>query len=471
MLTKTIFKILGSAMVFSPLVVVASCSSSTDNKVEEVVEKDIKVATFNISFATDGDSNETYKRWFDYLSINRMEQDRLVKKIKDGIEMEPTERVLAERVVQVRNIAAIIQKNKPDVIVLNEFNNEGNGENKQIMKLFQDNFLSFGQSMNSIDGGEELQPIIYPFYETYATNTGLKSHMDLDNDGIIGDNPEDAYGFGYYHGHYAFGVMSKYEIDKQNTRTFQEFKWKDMPNAKIPKIIVDNGKIPAGMAVGDDWYTQEEWDNLRLSSKNHVDVPINIKFGNETQNIHLLISHPTPPSFELGGTNVNLERNLAEVQFWREYIDNNSVIYDDKGKIGGIDGTKEKFIILGDLNADNLHGNTSTRDTGMQSLIKSNHLNHSVINGSLLPTSIGGAAENNQYNHPKPETRTSVFGLRVDWALPSVNLNTIDSGVYWQAEGEEGRLLFNDIRIGKWGNSKEISSDHRFVWVTIRLQS
>ncbi|MGL5732851.1 MAG: endonuclease/exonuclease/phosphatase family protein [Metamycoplasmataceae bacterium] len=458
-------------MVFSPLVLAASCSSSTDDKVEETIEKDVKVAAFNISFATDGDSNETYQRWFDYMSINRAEQDRLVKKIKDGVEMEPAEKVLAERVVQVRNIAAIIQKNRPDVIVLNEFNNEGNGENKVIMKLFQDNFLSHGQSMNSIDGGDVLQPIDYPFYETYATNTGLKSNMDLDNDGIVGDNPEDAYGFGFYHGHYAFGIMSKYEIDKQQTRTFQNFKWKDLPNSKIPKIVEDNGKIPAGMAIGDDWYTQEEWDNIRLSSKNHVDVPIKIKVGNKTQIVHLLASHPTPPSFELGGTKTNLERNLAEVQFWRDYIDNNSAIYDDEGKTGGIDGSKEKFIILGDLNSDNLYGNTASEQSGMQSLIKSNRVNHSIINGSLLPTSTGGAVENNQYNHPKPETRTSVFGLRVDWVLPSSNLETIDSGVYWQAEGEEGRLLFNDPRIGKWGNSKEISSDHRFVWATIRLKS
>ncbi|MGL5204738.1 MAG: endonuclease/exonuclease/phosphatase family protein, partial [Metamycoplasmataceae bacterium] len=331
-------------------------------------------------------------------------------------------------------------------------------------------FLSIGQSMNSIDGGDLLEPIYYPYYETYATNTGLKSGMDLDNDGKIGDNPEDAFGFGYYHGHYAFGLMSKYEIDKDNTRTFQNFKWKDLPNAQIPKIIEDKGKIPEGMQVGDDWFTADEWEEFRLTSKNHVDVPIKIKVGNKVQSVHLLISHPTPPSFELGGTFTNLERNLAEVQFWKDYIENNKNLYDDKGKKGGLDGKNEKFIILGDLNADNLHGNTSTSEGGMKSLITSDLLNDSIISGSLLPTSRGGLEEDNKYNHPKPETRTSFFGLRVDWVIPSSNLKTINSGVYWQEDGAEGRLLFNDPRIGRWGNSKEVSSDHRLVWATIRLE-
>ncbi|MGL5205756.1 MAG: endonuclease/exonuclease/phosphatase family protein [Metamycoplasmataceae bacterium] len=470
MLKRNMFKIIGSAMVFSPFALIASCNTTTN--VKEDVTKDIKISQFNISFATDGDPTESYQRWFDFLSIKKPEQDTLVAKIRDAVPMSAEEKALAERMAQIRNIAAIIQINRPDVILLNEFNNDGNGQDKQIMKLFQDNFLSHPQSINSIDGGDLLEPIIYPFYETYATNTGLKSGMDLDNDGMIDNSPEDAYGFGFYHGHYAFGVMSMHEIDRGNTRTFQEFKWKDLPNAKIPKIIEDNGKIPPGMQIGDNWYTDEEWNNLRLSSKNHVDVPIKVKVGNTVENIHLLLSHPTPPSFELGGTEANLERNLAEVQFWNEYINNNNALYDDNGVAGGIDGSKEKFVILGDLNSDNLFGNASGKvGQGIRALTGSEFVNKSIVDGNLVPKSKGAELEVNTYNHPKPETRTSVFGLRVDWSLPSANLDVINSGVYWQAEGEKGRLLFNDSRIGRWGNSKEISSDHRFVWSTIRLTS
>lgn len=35
--------------------------------------------------------------------------------------------------------------------------------------------------------------------------------------------------------------MSKYKIDTANTRTFQEFKWKDLESAKIPTITICDG--------------------------------------------------------------------------------------------------------------------------------------------------------------------------------------------------------------------------------------
>ncbi|PHJ43086.1 hypothetical protein AK966_12475 [Vibrio sp. PID23_8] len=68
-----------------------------------------------------------------------------------------------------------------------------------------------------------------------------------------------------------------------------------------------------------------------------------------------------------------------------------------------------------------------------------------------------------------PETRTATFGSRVDYAVPSADLDVVDTGVYWQAKGEEGRLLFNDSRVGDRGTDKEVSSDHRFVWATVKI--
>lgn len=62
------------------------------------------------------------------------------------------------------------------------------------------------------------------------------------------------------------------------------------------------------------------------------------------------------------------------------------------------------------------------------------------------------------------------FGLRVDRSLPSKNLDTIASSAYWPGVDEEGRILFHDKRTGKKDDSKEVSSDHRLVWNTIRLK-
>ena len=307
-----------------PIIGISSCSTSEPTP-PTTSDVEMKVATFNISFATDNDDTENYQRWVDFMSVDKTTQDPLIAKYKQSkdtptLSLAPEEIVLAERIIQIRNIAAIIQKNRPDTLVLNEFNNNGTGTDKTIISNFQKNYLSHGQSLNSFDGGNVQEPIEYPFFETYATNTGLASGMDLNNDGKIDDNPSDAFGFGFYHGHYAIALLSMHEIDKENTRSFQEFKWKDLPNAQIPKVEKVVASTPAGMNVGDNWFTDEEWNNLRLSSKNHLDVPIKVKKGDTVETINLLISHPTPPAFELGGTKTNFLRNKGEVDLDRKSV-------------------------------------------------------------------------------------------------------------------------------------------------------
>jgi hypothetical protein len=103
----------------------------------------------------------------------------------------------------------------------------------------------------------------------------------------------------------------------------------------------------------------------------------------------------------------------------------------------------------------------------MQDLHNDPLVNQAVSNGELYPTSFGAAehATDNNSTHPAPNRLTSTFGLAVDYALPSQTLYIVDSGVYWEASYEEGRLLFNDSRIGKWGNGKDVSSDHRMIWI------
>lgn len=457
-----------------------SCSKIEPDKQKE---KNVKVATFNVSFATDNDPTENYERWVSFFSYTNEEQTNWINKwiktqgkIVEG-QLTKEEKEIAERIIQIRNIAAIIQHNRPDILLLNEFNNDGNGS-KYTMELFQKNYLSYSQSLNSVDGGEMQEPITYPFLESFATNTGLKSGMDLDNNGKIDDSPNDMFGFGYYHGHYAFGLMSKYQIDNSNIRTFQNFLWKDMKEndgitpVSIPKITANenDNKIPQGMKTGDDWFTQDEWNKIRLSSKNHVDVPI--KINNQT--IHVLISHPTPPAFDTV-TETNILRNRYEILFWKHYIENKEFIYDDNGKKGGIDGQNEKFVIMGDMNADNFQSTNDPKTRiGITDLISSKYVNKEYAYGKWVPTSIGAKEDvtskgDYKYNHEKPESRTSVFGLRVDWTLPSQNLNIYDTGVFWAGALEKGRLLFNDKRIGKYGNSKEISSDHRLVWTSFKL--
>ena len=460
----------------SPLALTVMACSNNNPNILTTASK-IKVAQFNASLAVDNDPAESLERWVSFFSYTHKQQEQEIEKWRAtqgevvAGKLTKEEKDLAERLIQIRNIAAIIQKNRPDVLLINEFNSDGMGGN-QTMELFQKNYLAHPQSLNGPDGGDMQEPIIYPEIQAYATNTGLDTDMDLDNDGTPNNSPNDKYGFGYYHGHYAFGLMSKFKIDRQNTRTFQKFLWKDARDgngklAEIPKVIKKGkpGQMPAGMQIGSDWFTAEEWNKLRLSSKNHVDVPIVVN----GESIHLLLSHPTPPAFDTV-TETNVIRNGLEVAFWKHYIENQSWIYDDNGKTGGLDGANQKFIIMGDLNADNLNSDNNAKSReGITALASSPLVNSEFATGAKIPTSNGGMKEQNNNQHEKPEARTSTFGLRVDWTLPSKNLEIENCGVYWQAEGEPGRKLFNDERIGQ-GWSKWISSDHRMVWVDLNLE-
>ena len=150
------------------------------------------------------------------------------------------------------------------------------------------------------------------------------------------------------------------------------------------------------------------------------------------------------------------------------YLNNESWLVDDKGNPGGFAGTD--FVIMGDLNADPEF--SSGKDYGIRDLMVHHpQVSHEVgdSTGAMVPVSEGAQKEDNTKGHPYPATRTSTFGSRVDYAVPSASLEVVNTGVYRQAEGQPGRLLFNDPRVGERGSDKEVSSDHRFVWVTVKV--
>lgn len=440
----------------------------------------VKFAQFNLAFAIDNDPTENYQRWVGYMALTVAEQNALIDAwkldVESGSVANEEQHLLAERVIQIRNIAAIIQQNRPDVLLMNEFNNDGTATDTQVLEGFQNNYLSVSQSLNSVDGGERLEPIHYPFAQNYATNTGMTTTFDLDNNGKTGD-ANDAQGFGFYHGHYGFTLLSKYEIDTANTRTFQKFLRKDLPSAVNPKIEICDSpkhKIPEGMKCGDLWFEEAEWNELRLSSKNHVDAPIIIDTPEGKVTVNVLLAHPTPSGFDTVTYN-NRYRNSEENEFWNFYINGEQSLYDDQGQKGGFSG--KHFVMMGDMNADNVIGSQiHAPHDGIIKFLGNDLVNQSVaqVGQAHTPISTGAAESKNPANnwngtHPYPEIRTSVFGSRADYAVPSASLEVIDSGVYWVAEGETGRLLFNDERVGKYGDSKEISSDHRFVWTTVKV--
>jgi hypothetical protein len=351
---------------------------------------------------------------------------------------------------QAKVIAEIVQRNKPDVLLINEFDfDSGN----VALNAFHDRYLAVSQ--NGAD------PIVYPYRVTAESNTGIPTDLDVDNSGSVG-GPNDAFGFGSFPGQFGMAVYSKYPIRMDKIRTFQKFLWKDMPGALLP----DN---PATLALR-DWYTPAVQAVFRLSSKSHWDIPVRI--GGRT--VHFLTSHPTPPVFDdppfyPAGVDFNGKRNHDEIRFFADYISGGKdarYIYDDSGKKGGL-SRGARFVIAGDQNSDPLDGDSIP---GSAQLL----LEHPRVNASNTPSSLGAVeasalqAGANLTHESDPRFDTADFAdsapgnLRADYVLPSRNLRILDSAVFWPRTTDP---FFNLV-----GTSPFPSSDHKLVWVDVSLR-
>jgi len=343
---------------------------------------------------------------------------------------------------QAQTIAEIIQRTRPDVLLINEFDFVGGG---LAAELFQDNYLSVSQ--NGAD------PIEYPYYFVAPSNTGIPSGFDLNNNGAVA-GPDDAFGFGFFPGQFGMAVYSMFPIDYDTIRTFQLFLWKDMPGALLP----DDPNTPAPA----DWYSPQELDIFRLSSKSHWDVPVEI---GDTW-VHFLVSHPTPPVFD-GPEDRNGTRNFDEIRFWADYIHpgRSAYIYDDNGQYGGLQ-PGAFFVIAGDQNSDPIDGDSIP---GSAQLL----LDHPLVNTKVTPASEGaveqsllqGGANLAHLGDPQFDTAdfadTAPGNLRADYVLPHKALRILDAAVFWPASDDP---LFRLVGVFPFP-----SSDHRLVWIDVAV--
>ncbi|WP_345776590.1 endonuclease/exonuclease/phosphatase family protein [Pseudoxanthomonas sp. PXM02] len=339
-----------------------------------------------------------------------------------------------------RKIAAVLQKVRPDLVLLNEFDYD---DAHRAADLFQQRYLEVAQP----GGGEPLQ---YAYRYLAPVNTGVPSGLDLDRNGSVGtsgrERGNDAWGYGLHPGQYGMLVLSRFPIDDAQVRTFQLLRWSTMPGAMNP--VDPTTKLA--------FYPDAIWKQLRLSSKSHWDVPVRTPGGV----VHFLVSHPTPPVFD-GPENRNGMRNADEIRLWRDYLTagDASWLCDDQGKCGGL-AADARFVIAGDLNNDPADG-----DGHHEAIIEL--LEHPRVMRMATPHSEGGEetalayAAKGLQRRGAPAHVTGDFGrrngaLRLDYVLPSTGFSLSGSGVFWPKKDQSDAAIAD-------------GSDHHLVWVDLTL--
>ena len=159
------------AMVLFPALLVSTLTNAQEEHI-------LKVATFNVSMEA-----TNYK----------------------ALGMEPSDKVLQHVLStgehsQVKNIAEIIQRVNPDILMLNEF--DYIADKRKGVDAFVKNYLNVSQ--------RGLEPVNYPYTYVATVNTGEPTKFDLDNNGKTEGFGGDAYGFGLYPGQYGMALLSKF---------------------------------------------------------------------------------------------------------------------------------------------------------------------------------------------------------------------------------------------------------------------
>ncbi|GJM18778.1 MAG: endonuclease [Phycisphaeraceae bacterium] len=351
---------------------------------------------------------------------------------------------------RLKAIAEIIQRIRPNVLLLNEIAYDEPGVTDvpegapagSNADRFVERYLSVPQAPG-------LRPIRFDTFMR-RSNTGLHSGHDLDRSGAVvntyppppGAQPDgspgrqtadgrayggDSWGFGTFPGQYAMALLvdERLEILADDARTFRLMPWSYMPNAMLPMTA------PEGDADPEPWFGAEAQGAVRLSSKSHWDVPIRLPSGAV---IHALCAHPTPPAFD-GPEGRNKRRNHDEIRFWADYLAGAAYVVDDTSTAGGLVPAAH-FVILGDLNADPDEGSSLHDPIGL--LLSSPRVRHDPA-----PTS------DIEIEGLDPDD-TARFRLRVDYVIPSTGLTPTRSGVWRQPPAD-----------------RPFPTDHFPVWVDL----
>lgn len=307
---------------------------------------------------------------------------------------------------QVLAVVDVIKQTSPDVLLLNRFDYDAGGVALTAFAALLDD---------------------YPYRFALRPNTGLQTGLDMDGDGRVG-GPRDAQGYGRFAGQGGMAILSRYPLGVEHVQDFSALEWTAFPDAMLP--AVDGKPFPSPQALA----------KQRLSSVGHWVVPVQLPEGV----VYLLAFHAGPPVFD-GPEDRNGKRNHDELRFWNAYLDADLEALPPEGP----------FVILGDANQDPLDGE------GLKDAIRG-LLAHPLVQdplpksrGAVVAAREQGGANASHLTDPALDTvdwndDPAPGNMRVDYVLPSRDLQVAGAGVYWPVERDVG-----------------MASRHRLVWVDV----
>ena len=261
--------------------------------------------------------------------------------------------------------------------------------------------------------------LAYPHRYAPRSNSGQPTGLDGDGDNRLNE-PEDAQGWGPFPGAGGIAILSRLPLLDDQAQDFSGFLWRDLPQANLPP-----GMDP-GLA-----------EIQRLSSHSHLILPVLLPDGTR---LSLLIWHATPPAFD-GPEDRNGRRNADEAAFWLHLLNGDLAV----------PPPAPPFVLLGDANLDTLDGDG--RPEALRAL-----MNHPALTDPA-PRSTHGRSEPAHRGDPALDTAiySDLGGLRLDYLLPSRDLDIVASGVLWPPDDDS------------FASTLATASHHYPVWVDLSL--
>ncbi|WP_425045839.1 endonuclease/exonuclease/phosphatase family protein [Primorskyibacter sp. S87] len=311
---------------------------------------------------------------------------------------------------QIRAVLEVIAATKADILLLQGVDWDAEG-----------------RALTALTAQIETHGLSYPYRYAPQPNRGLTTGLDMNGDGRTG-GPEDSQGYGEFTGQGGMALLSRLPIEVAQATNFSTLIWQDLPGATLPTV------------QGEPFPSDAAQKLQRLSTTGHWVVPIRTSEGS----FCILAFQASPPVFD-GPEDRNGLRNRDELRLWSLYLN------------GELDKMPcKRPVIMGGSNLD-------PWDSDGYSAEMRRLLDHPMLQDPT-PESSGARDAPDQGHRNDNATDTvdwpKVGRLRVDYILPSSDLDVIDTGVIWPSPKDDPLY-----------KAALEASRHRLVWVDLQFPS